>query len=79
MLGNRMYLGEINHRDKSYPGEHEKIVSVDLFDAVQTIRDEGGSSKRNGYQRSGAMPSGLIFDDAGNRMTAIHVKKGSIR
>jgi site-specific DNA recombinase len=79
MLGNRMYLGEINHRDKSYPGEHEKIISVDLFDAVQAIRGEGGSCKRNGYERSGAMLAGLIFDDAGNRMTPVHVKKGSVR
>lgn len=79
MLGNRMYLGEINHRDKSYPGEHEPIISVDLFDAVQTIRGEGGSSKRKGYERSGAMLAGFIFDDAGNRMTPVHVKKGNIR
>ena len=79
MLGNRMYLGEINHRDKSYPGEHEPIISVDLFDAVQTIRCAGGSCKQNGYERSGAMLAGLIFDDNGNRMTPVHVNKGSVR
>ena len=79
LLGNRMYLGEINHRDKSYPGEHEPIISVDLFDAVQTIRSDSGSRKRNGYERSRAMLAGLIFDDAGNRMTPVHVRKGSVR
>ena len=26
MLRNRMYLGELNHRESSYPGEHEPIV-----------------------------------------------------
>ena len=79
ILGNRMYLGDINHRDKSYPGEHEPIISVDLFDAVQTIRGEGGSRKRNGYVRSGAMLAGLMYDDNGNRMTPVHVKKGAVR
>ena len=70
MLGNRMYLGEINHRDKSYPGEHEPIISVDLFDAVQTIRGEGGSHKRNDYERSGAMLASLILDDKGSSVVA---------
>ena len=74
-----MYLGEINHRDKSYPGEHEPIISVDLFAAVQSIRSDGGSRKRNGYERSGAMLAGLIYDDKDNRMTPVHVKKGSVR
>ena len=35
LLRNRMYLGEINHRDKSYPGEHQPIIDEKLFDAVQ--------------------------------------------
>lgn len=78
-LGNRMYLGEINYMDKSYPGEHEPIISPDLFDAVQTIRGEGASKKLNGYRRSGALLAALIFDDGGNRMTPVHVNKGSVR
>ena len=36
MLRNRMYLGEINHRDKSYPGEHQPIIDEKLFEAVRT-------------------------------------------
>jgi site-specific DNA recombinase len=28
MLRNRMYLGEINHRDESYPGEHARRSST---------------------------------------------------
>ena len=30
-----LYLGEINHRDKSYPGEHAPIIDPRLFEAVQ--------------------------------------------
>jgi site-specific DNA recombinase len=35
LLKNRMYLGEINHGQQSYPGEHSAIVDRDLFEAVQ--------------------------------------------
>ena len=27
---NRMYLGEINHRGKSFPGEHEPIIEKEV-------------------------------------------------
>ena len=39
MLRNRMYLGEINHRDRSYPGEHQAIIATNLFEAVQKKLD----------------------------------------
>jgi DNA invertase Pin-like site-specific DNA recombinase len=79
LLGNRVYLGEVNHRDKSYPGEHEAIIAAELFDVVQEIRKSNASIKRCGYKRTGAMLAGLIHDDAGNRMTPVHVKKGNVR
>lgn len=79
LLGNRVYLGEINHREKSYPGEHEPIISAELFSAVQEIRRSNASRKTRGYERSGALLAGLIHDDAGNRMTPVHAKKGGVR
>jgi hypothetical protein len=36
ILRNRVYLGELNHRGKSYPGAHEAIIHADVFEAVQT-------------------------------------------
>src|SRR5713101_1990943 len=35
MLQNRIYRGEIVHKDQSYPGEHEPIIGSELWDAVQ--------------------------------------------
>ena len=35
LLRNRLYLGEIRHRDQWYPGEHEGIVARALWDRVQ--------------------------------------------
>ena len=35
ILQNRLYLGEIVHRGKSFRGDHTPIVSAELFEAVQ--------------------------------------------
>src|SRR3546814_6931660 len=36
LLTNRLYRGEVTHRDQVYPGEHQAIVPEALWDAVQT-------------------------------------------
>ena len=35
MLQNRIYRGEIVHKENSYPGEHEAILDEALWDEVQ--------------------------------------------
>ena len=40
MLQNRIYRGEIVHKDKSYPGEHEAIIDETLWNTVQAILTE---------------------------------------
>ena len=66
MLRNRMYLGEINHRDKSYPGEHAPIIDPGLFEAVQTKLTENRQERRRRRQSSNALLMGKLFDDRGN-------------
>ncbi len=79
LLGNRMYLGEINHRGKSYPGEHEAIVTMELSAAVQQLLSQRKNRGHDTTGRSRALLGGLIFDDLGNRMTPVHATKRSIR
>ena len=79
LLGNRMYLGEVNHRGKSYPAEHDAIISQDLFDAVQNLLTQRKTRRRSTTGHSGALLQGLIYDDKGNRMTPVHATKGSAR
>ena len=77
MLRNRVYLGELNHKGQSYPGEHKPIVSPELFAAVQARLDENRIERRR-YRPSEALLQGLIHDDRGNRMTPSHaIKKGA--
>ncbi len=51
ILNNKLYLGQIVHKDKSYPGQHEAIISQDLWDAAHEIlsRDR---VKRGNYSRN---------------------------
>jgi site-specific DNA recombinase len=36
MLQNRIYRGEIVHKDQAYPGEHDAIIDANLWQEVQT-------------------------------------------
>jgi site-specific DNA recombinase len=79
LLGNRVYLGEINHRGQSYPGEHAALIDANLFERVQSIKRSGLAHHRSKQSASQALLAGLLFDDRGNRMTPVHATKGSIR
>src|SRR5712672_3063198 len=79
MLQNRIYRGEIVHKERSYPGEHTPIIDQELWGTVQG-RLAGNAAQRNAGGRA-AQPNllaGMLFDGDGNRMTPSHaVKKGT--
>jgi hypothetical protein len=78
MLRNRIYLGEINHRESSYPGEHAPIIDRDLFEKVQTRLNENRTARGMRRTRSEALLLGRIYDDRGNRMSPSYaIKKGT--
>jgi len=80
MLQNRIYRGEIVHKENSYPGEHDAIVDEALWDEV---RDKLAANRYDRATGTGAaQPSllaGLIHDDAGARMTPSHANKKGTR
>jgi hypothetical protein len=79
LLGNRTYLGEINHKGHSYPGEHEAIVDSALFAAVQAQLQANRRNRRQRYMASEALLSGRLFDDRGNRVTPSSANKKGLR
>ena len=79
MLRNRMYVGEINHRDKSYPGEHAPIIDPRLFEAVQTKLTENRQRRRLRRQSSNALLMSKLLDDRGNPMTPSYAIKKGVR
>jgi hypothetical protein len=79
MLQNRIYRGEIVHKEQSHPGEHPPIIDQPLWDAVQA-QLAGNAAQRNegGKTRQPSLLAGMLFDRDGNRMTQSHaVKKGT--
>src|SRR5712675_1404771 len=46
MLQNRIYRGEIVHKERSYPGEHAAIIDQQLWDMVQA-QLAGNAAQRN--------------------------------
>jgi site-specific DNA recombinase len=78
MLQNRIYRGEIVHKEQSYLGEHEPIIDQLLWDTVQ-MQLAANAAQRNegGKTRQPSLLAGMLFDGDGNRMTPSHaVKKG---
>src|SRR3954470_16486436 len=80
MLQNRIYRGEIVHKDKSYPGEHEAIVDEHLWNEVQVILRTNRVERADGTtDNRSSMLAGLLFDAQGERMTPSHATKGGTR
>ena len=77
LLNNRVYIGEVVHRGKAYPGEHQQIITKDLWDKVHSIladspRKRAGQSRR----QTPALLKGLIFAPNGQAMSPTHTRKG---
>jgi len=70
LLRNRLYIGEIRHRDQWYTGEHRGIVPRELWDKVQA-QMSSNRKKRHGHirERSSSLLTGLLADASGNRFT----------
>ena len=77
LLQNRLYLGEIVHKEKSYPGKHEDIVDEALWDEVQAILAANTNGERRKEARQPSLLTGLVVDEQGESLTPSHaVKKG---
>ena len=78
ILSNRLYRGEIVHKDQVYPGEHEAIIEQALWDAVQTRLEENRAELTSGARaQHPSLLAGLVVDEHGDRLVPTHtVKKG---
>jgi hypothetical protein len=78
MLRNRIYRGEIVHKDQHYPGEHEPIIDEPLWEEVQAKLAANAVERATGERvLSPSLLAGLLYDGQGHRMIPSHaVKKG---
>jgi len=78
LLRNRLYLGEIRHRENWYPGEHRGVVPRDLWDKVQAQMNSNLRTRRKrARDQASSLLTGLVEDAAGNRFTpSFTIKRG---
>jgi DNA invertase Pin-like site-specific DNA recombinase len=78
LLRNRLYIGQIRHRDQWYPGEHKGIVPQDLWDKVQAKLSSNLKTRRQRVREQGSsLLTGLVEDAEGNRYTpSFTIKRG---
>ncbi|MDP1904527.1 MAG: recombinase family protein [Pseudomonadota bacterium] len=70
-LNNRIYLGEISHKGKPYPGQHAAIIDSTLWDAVQAVFADNLNARRSetwGKRVDDALLRGLLYAADGERL-----------
>ena len=75
-MRNRVYLGEIRHRDQWYPGEHLPIVERKLWDAVQAILAQNSRVRGNNTRaRVPFLLKGIVVGIDGRALTPWSTRK----
>ncbi len=76
ILQNRLYRGEIVHKDACYPGAHAAIIEPGLWEPVQQRLAANRVARQHGaHAREPSLLAGLIVDHHGERMTPSHANK----
>jgi DNA invertase Pin-like site-specific DNA recombinase len=80
MLTNQAYIGMAVHKGMPYPGLHQPIIDRTQWDLVQKMLADHRVERRNGtYAAEPSLLAGMIFDDAGQRLTPSHAVKSGRR
>ncbi len=79
LLHNRLYLGEIAHKGKWYPGQHEGIISLEIWDATHAILAQNNRQRTSEtWQRRQPEPAlllGLFYTEDGERFQPAFTRK----
>jgi DNA invertase Pin-like site-specific DNA recombinase len=76
LISNRVYVGDIVHKDKHWPGLHPAIIDNETFERAQQLISrhvKGDRSPQNAAERS--LLPGRVFSKAGDPLIATHTCK----
>jgi site-specific DNA recombinase len=80
LLQNPLYLGEVAHKGKTYPGLHEGIVARDVWDAVQWKFETRVSPRRSPKNvKQTNLLTGLIYDEEGDPLCPTYTTNNARR
>lgn len=78
LLQNRIYIGEITHKGKSFAGRHDAIVDRVTFDAVGALLAASSRRRREHVSKADrSLLRGLLFDADGQPMEPIFGQTGT--
>ena len=77
LINNRVYVGDAVHKGTAYPGEHQPIITRDLWDKVRATL-QGSPRMRAGSTRAAtpALLKGLLYGPTGCAMSPTHTRRG---
>jgi site-specific DNA recombinase len=75
LLRNRLYLGEMTHKGQSYPGQHQAIVTPELWQAAHAIINGRKMGPRQRDTSHPALLAGLLYAPDGQRMLPTYTTK----
>ena len=76
LLSNRVYVGDAVHKGVAHPGEHEPIVSRDLWNRAQSILQVSPRQRASITRaQTPALLKSLIFTSAGSAMSPSHTRR----
>jgi DNA invertase Pin-like site-specific DNA recombinase len=78
LLNNRTYIGEVAHKGTAFPGEHQPIISRELWNKAHSILQES-PRKRAANTRGRDTPAllrGLLFGPNGLAFTPTYTRRG---
>lgn len=80
LLQNPLYTGRVKHRDTLHDGEHEAIVSIEQWEAVQRMLAGNRHERKLGTRtRYPSLLTGMISDPDGRPMTPVSTQRGTRR
>lgn len=68
MATNRLYLGEMTHKGQSFPGQHEPIITPELWAAVHAYVERRKMGPRIRHKKEPALLTGLLYAPDNQRM-----------
>lgn len=68
ILRNKAYIGLVGHKGTWYPGEHQRIISKELFEQAQTVMADNRINRQH-YDPSKSLLAGKLYNDKDNAMS----------
>ena len=79
LLRNRVYIGDIVHGDKVYPGQQPAILDRGEWDTVQLQLASHVRGTRSARTMRKSPLACILYDSNGERLIAVHAMKGTAR